>query len=245
LRRNRVAFEWLLGIAIGLIGGTIGGGIWAYPAGWIKSYRGGHEVITTIMLNSVAYLLAVGLVAGPLKAAGQQSPTTGHISTMLPTLAVGGASLSLGLLVACALPFLADVWKRRTVGGFQLEATGANATAALYAGIDARQVIVRAMAWSGAFAGFAGAIQVVAYQGRFFPDISSGTGFDALGVALLAGASPIGVIPAAIGFSVISQADPLLQIDGLPKGLTEVLLGCLIVIGAAIRFRKVKASVEL
>ncbi|MCX6341233.1 MAG: hypothetical protein NTU72_02510 [Fimbriimonadales bacterium] len=43
-----------LGVVAGCIAGALAGALWALPAGWIRAYRNGHEVITTIMLNAVA-----------------------------------------------------------------------------------------------------------------------------------------------------------------------------------------------
>ena len=45
--------------------GTAAGALWALPAGLIKAYRGGHEVITTIMLNYVAFYLLSYMLATP------------------------------------------------------------------------------------------------------------------------------------------------------------------------------------
>jgi len=61
------------GVVLGAVAGMAAGALWAFPAGWIKAYRGGHEVITTIMLNNVAALLTTALVAGPLKAPGRRA----------------------------------------------------------------------------------------------------------------------------------------------------------------------------
>ncbi len=227
------------GMILGAIAGIAVGTLWALPAGLIKAYRGGHEVITTIMLNSVAGFLTLYLSAGPLKAKGEDHPTTAHIEGHIPDLTLGGLHINVSLLLGIVGVFALAYWLRRTVAGFELEAVGANPVAAEFAGIDRRRVIVRAMCTSGAIAGFAGVVQVLAFEGRFFPEISSGLGFDALGVALLAGGSPIGLLASAFGFGILSTGGTQLAIEGVPKGITGVILGVLIVIAAAIRYRKV------
>lgn len=237
-------FPGVIGLIVAIFAGCIAGGLWAAPAGYIKAYRGGHEVITTIMMNSIAGFLAIGLVAGPFKAPHQESPMTNQVLEKIPNLHFGTLTVPIALIFGITFPFLFAVYRKRTVGGFELEATGANLRASEYAGIDTKRIVTRAMILSGEIAGLAGAIQVLAFNGRFFPDISSGTGFDALGVALLAGSSPIGIIPAALGFGILSQSAPLLQIDGMPKGIVDVLLGLLIAVGAALRFRKMRSAIE-
>jgi simple sugar transport system permease protein len=63
---------------------------------------------------------------------------------------------------------------------------------------------------------------------------------DALGVALLAGSNPYGVLPASLLFGILSKGGTSLQVDGVPKGITTVVLGFLILIAAVVRYRRVK-----
>lgn len=233
------------GILLAVATGAAAGALWALPAGLIKAYRGGHEVITTIMLNNVAAFLTTALVAGPLKDPGQESTTTASLpaASMLPHLYEApplriNLALIFGILMLMALAF----WLKRTVSGFELRLVGSNPRAAELAGIKAPRAIVRAMAVSGAIGGIAGAFQVVAYEGRFFAGISSGYGFDALGVALLSGASPWGMIPSSLLFGVLAKGSTSIQILGVPKGLTYVILGLLILVFAAVRYRRAGRS---
>jgi general nucleoside transport system permease protein len=121
-----------------------------------------------------------------------------------------------------------------------LQAVGANSRAAEFAGIDQRKTMLLAMLASGAIAGIAGAVQVLAFEGRFYSGFSPGYGFDALGVALLAGNNALGILPAALLFGILAKGGTALQIEGVPKGITTVVLGFLILISAAVRYRQVK-----
>lgn len=231
------------GILLGTLAAMAAGALWALPAGLIRAYRNGHEVITTIMLNNVAYLLTSALVAGVLRAPGQESPTTAEISksTRLPDLySHPPFALNSGLIVGIVLSIALALWLRRTVAGYELQAVGANARAARFAGVRPERVMVRAMLASGAIAGLGGAIQVLAYEGRFYSGFSPGYGFDGLGIALLAGGSAYGVIPASFLFGILAQGSVALGIAHIPKGITTVVLGLIILVAAAIRYRKVK-----
>ncbi len=235
-------FPGPLGIGLGMIAGSLAGAIWSLPAGWIKAYRNGHEVITTIMLNSVAVFATSYLAAGPFKSKTEQEPTTDVLAqnSHLPALVNSGPlQLSLGLAFGLVAVVLASVWFKRTVAGYEFQAVGANPTAAKFAGVEPRRVIMKAMTISGAIAGFAGSIQVLAYEFRFYEGFSPGYGFDALGVALLAGRSALGVIPSSLLFGILTKGGTSLQIDGVPKGITTVILGLLILIAAAVRYRRV------
>ena len=235
-------FPGLPGILLGTLLAVVAGALWAFPAGAIKAYRGGHEVITTIMLNNVAIYLTDYLVGGPLRAPGGDT-TTASVSpaSRLPELVHRGAfSVNVALLVALLLTVALAWWLRRTVAGYELRAVGANPTAARNAGVDPRRTTVRAMLASGAIAGFAGAVQVLAYEGRFYTGFSPGYGFDALGVALLAGEAALALIPAAFLFGALAKGGLALQIEGVPKGITGVTIALLILLAAAIRSRGVK-----
>jgi len=234
------------GTLLAIAAGIAAGALWALPAGLIKAYRNGHEVITTIMLNSIAGALAVGLVSGPLRdpAGIGNSTATVHESTWLPALySDPPLRLSPVLPIALVLVGIAAFWIKRTVAGYELSATGANAKAAAIAGIQTKRVTVRAMTISGALSGLAGAFQVLAYEHNFFVGFSSGFGFDALGVALLAGNSPWGVLPSGLLFGALNKGTSSLQALGVPKGLSGILLAALIIVFAAYRYKKVKSHV--
>lgn len=232
-----------MGVFLAIIAGAAAGWLWAFPAGWIRAYRGGHEVITTIMLNNVANLLCTSLVSGPIKDPTQESTTTRVLeeSSWLPSFSVGPVEVSLALPFAIVGLVAFSVWLARSVRGFELRAVGANPGSARYAGVSVAKAQLSAFAWSGAVAGLAGAVQVLAFEHRFYANFSPGYGFDALGIALLAGGTPLGVLPGAFAFGVLSKGATALSIEGVPKGITTIVIGLLIVIMAAIRYRQTRA----
>lgn len=231
----------LIGMVAGMVGGAVAGSLWALPAGWIRAYRNGHEVITTIMMNNIALQVTAVLVAGVLKDPSQQGTTTRLLaeSSRLGTVTVGAVAISWSVVIGIVAIVLGANWLSKYVGGYELRAVGENPIAATFAGIQAPRTQLVAMLVSGAIAGLAGALQVLAYEGRFFKDFSPGYGFDALGVALLAGGSMLGVIPAAVGFAILNNGRTSLSILGVPKGITSVILGLMIVVVASVRYKKV------
>lgn len=228
------------GILLGVLVGIVAGALWALPAGLIKAFRGGHEVITTIMLNYIAFIFARAIVRGPLddpQSGGEGSRRLAD-QTALQNWQVAGVTFSPSLLLGIFLLLGLAWWLYRTVAGYELRVVGANPSAAHVAGISTEAVTVKAMTASGAIAGMAGAFQVLAFEQRFFPELSAGYGFDALGVALLAGAAPLALLPSALGFGMLSQSETPLAILGVPKGITAVVLGLVILVFAAIRYRR-------
>jgi simple sugar transport system permease protein len=229
------------GIILGSIAGVIGGALWALPAGWLKAYRGGHEVISTIMLNNIASGLTLALVAGPLKDPGQEGTTTRDLAanTMLPNIIDTKMwQLNIALPIGIALLFLFSTWLKKSVSGYELRMVGANHQASEFAGIEVKRTIMKAMLASGAIAGFTGSILVLAFEHRFFQGMSSGFGFDALGVAMLAGTHPLAMLGSGLLFGILNKGSSAIQILGIPKGITWIVLALLIIIFAAVRYRK-------
>ena len=226
----------ILGLIIGCAVGAIAGGLWALPAGLIKAYRGGHEVITTIMLNNVAALLTTALVAKVFRDPSEESPTTATLINKLPPVINAPVQITWMLPLGIAFAVLIWWWLGKRVTGYEFQVVGKNPVAADFAGIDRRKVIVRAMVLSGLIGGFAGAMQVIAVEGRFFAEFSPGYGFDALGVALLAGESALSLLPCALLFGSLSKGGTAIQIFGVPKGIVLVVLGAVMINAAAIRF---------
>ncbi len=228
------------GVILGLVAGTLAGALWALPAALIKAFRNGHEVITTIMLNNIAIQLTTALVVGPFKDPKQQGTTTASLPAgmLLPSFGTQ-PKFSIALLLGLGMVVGLWVWLSRTVRGYELKAVGENPRAATLAGINSKQVILRSLSVSGAIGGLAGAMQILAFEGRFYEGFSSGYGFDALGVALLAGGHPLLLIPSAFVFAVLTKGSTTIQVmQGVPKGISFVILGLLIIIFAAIRYRK-------
>lgn len=233
------------GALLGIVAGMIAGALWAFPAGWIKAYKSGHEVISTIMLNQIAIQLTAWLVAGPLMDKSAGFPTTASLSpdSMLPTFGQQPLMFSVSTLIAGIIVGTVAYWSKRTVSGYEFSAVGANPTAAAFAGVDSRRTTLVAMTTSGALGGVAGALQAVAYEGRFFEGFSAGYGYDSLGVALLSGANPIGIFASGALFAVLGHGASSAQVDGIPKGLSIVILALIVAVVAAIRYSK-KVSVN-
>jgi len=238
-------FRGSVGVLACLLAGMAAGLIWALPAGLIKALRNGHEVITTIMLNNIAVLTTQYLAGGPFKDPTSQSPRTVPIdaSVAMPSFHVGSQLMvSPALVIGLALVVGISVWLFRTVAGYELRATGANPTAAKFAGVNAKTMIVYSMGASGAIGGLAGALQVLAFKGQFYDGFSPGYGFTGLGVALLAGNSPLGLLPSALLFGALAKGATSMQsLLGVPKGITYVVMGLLIVTYAVVRYRKAVA----
>src|SRR2546425_10609796 len=58
-----------------LLGSILAGAVWGGIVGILKAWRGAHEVVTTIMLNWIAFYFTDYLIDGPFKATQQTNQT--------------------------------------------------------------------------------------------------------------------------------------------------------------------------
>jgi simple sugar transport system permease protein len=210
----------VLMIPLLLIVGAGAGALWASIAAALRRHFGVLEVISTIMLNFIA-IHAVGyLVRGPLQEPLRIYPQSSEIRASWRIDPIWASSrLGWGFVVAigCALA----LWwvLTRTAEGFRIRLIGANAEAARSAGqIDVPSLAFRVFLLSGAFAGLAGAIEILAVTGALYENLSPGYGYTAIAVALLARLNPLAVIPSAIVFGALEAGAAAMQRDaGIPS----------------------------
>jgi len=192
------------------------GFVYAGIAGFLKAKTGAHEVITTIMLNYIAFLIANYLVTteGLMRDPTSRIPRTPYIdvNATLPII-VPHSRLHLGIVLALvAIPLVWFLIERTTLG-FRLRAVGFNAGASRAAGISVARTTVLAMGISGALAATAGIVQMLGIQHDMTPAVASGYGFDAIAVALLARSNPWGILPAALLFGALHNGASFMQLQ--------------------------------
>jgi simple sugar transport system permease protein len=181
------------------------------------------------MLVYVAIRIANYILEGPWLVEGSTFPATAPVppSTSLPIL-VDGTVLNAGAVIALlAVPFVAFLMGR-TVFGLRLKAIGGNTNAATAAGTNVGRTIIVVMAVSGAFAGMAGAIEVVGVRGQLLEGFSTNYGFDAIAIALLGRLNPYGILLAALLFGALDAGGTGLQATGgadLPAGIVQTVEG--------------------
>jgi general nucleoside transport system permease protein len=203
----------LLAIGAGIVGGAIWGGI----AGLLRATVGAHEVITTIMLNWIAifggqYLFELN---GPLQGALPGLPRSEVVLDSSKLWILWSPYLHAGLLFAVGALLVYHVILNRTTLGYEVRAVGFNPEAARYSGIGVRRSYFLALAISGAFAGVAGAIDVIGF--KYSVDTSdfgtNAVGFTGIAVALLGRNKPVGIFFAGILFAALNTGTSSRQLD--------------------------------
>ncbi len=207
----------VVAVPVILLAGAFGGFVWGWVPGILRAKTGAHEVISTIMLNSIALFLVRWIVNSRdpliLRDPAASVPRTEAISdtAILPTIIESQPPLHWGLFVMIGVCLLIAFVLKRTTFGFEVNTVGANPHASLYAGINVNRIIILAMAISGACAGIAAASEVSGTNQLFQPGTFAFIGFDGIAVALLARANPVGIIASSLLWGSLLSGAPLMQ----------------------------------
>jgi len=230
----------------------LGGVIWALVPALLRVRRGAHEVITTIMMNSVAFSMVHWLIyvfldveqttvpgmgsvrmRTPLVLATAKMPTM-H-SLLNPLLAPLGLEvprhvyLNYFFPAAIALAFLVNYFIHRTPLGLEIRAVGHNPDAAETQGIDPNSVRLKAFLLSAAVAGLVGLSDLLTYFGYLDIDFPKGYGFTGIAVALLGKNNPVGMILSAFLMSFLRRgAEGAQVLEGVPMDTAAILEGVMI-----------------
>lgn len=218
-----------------LLAGMSAGALWGAIPGLLKAACGVHEVLNTIMMNYVAVKGVDYLVKQVLRdpaASLDQTPAI-RATAHLPLLFGAHTRLHLGCVLALGCAVLVWGLLRSTTIGFGIHAVGANPRAARYAGFRVPGMIVLVMALAGALAGLAGAGEVLGLYHTLPATFSSGYGFDAIAVAFLAKAHPLGVVLAALLWGGLRNGASVMQLRSGVSSDMMLLIQALVMLGVA------------
>lgn len=233
LTNKGIVLPRLAGGTLVLVGGMLGGMLWAAIVALLRDRFNANEILVSLMLVYVAQQLVNWLVFGPWKdPQGFNMPQSRVFdsSVLLPPL-LERTRLHVGALVALAAVVAMTLFMFRTYRGYALQVGGLAPMAARYAGFSSRGALWTALLLSGALAGLAGAMEVAGPVRQVTPYLSMGYGFTAIIVCFVGRLHPVGVVFAGILLSMLLIGGELAQSRlGLPSALSSVLQGMLLLI---------------
>jgi ABC-type uncharacterized transport system permease subunit len=217
-------------LPLAILAAMVAGGIWGFIPGILKAKTGAHEVITTIMLNYLAYRIStvvIGQEHFPLVNAALQATQPALETARLPRL-LAGTRLHAGIFVALAAAVIIWFLLYRTVFGYKIRTVGLSRGASAYAGISWGRTIAVAMLLSGVLSGLGGAVDALGLQGRYY-NVPLGLGFTSIAVGLVGRNQPFGVILSGLLFGALaSGATKMQNTAGISRDIVYVLLGFVI-----------------
>ena len=217
--------------------GVLLAGIYGGIVGLLKAKTGAHEVIVTIMLNYIAgFFILWILKTSAFLRPGRIDPLAPEVNPNSRLSKFLGEDLRIHVGIFVALAAALFVWwllKKSTLG-FKFRAVGANASAAKSAGISIAFVTTSTMVLCGALAGLGGAVHVLGTEYALTNNIGGSLGFDAITVALLGGAAPLGTVIAAFLFAALRTGGITLQSNtGTPAEIIQVIQALIVLFIAA------------
>lgn len=244
----------IVAIILAMVIGAIYGAI----AGFIKAKFGIHEVISTIMLNWIAFYFQNFVVYRFRQPNSMSSFNVADKAKI--TLFTDAAKrfdgffskffrapIHWGTIIAIVAVIIVWYILNKTTLGYELKAVGLNREASEYGGINAGNKIIQSMAISGAISSLAGVTQVLGFTYNLsILSSMQNFGFDGLAVSLLASNNPIGVIFSGLFFGSLKYAGGNLQRTmGVPSEIISIIIGTIILFTAVpLVFRIIKAKIR-
>jgi simple sugar transport system permease protein len=228
--RNVVAPTEIL-VPLTMIGGIVGGAVWALLAGTLRTYGKVNEIFGGLGLNFVALGFTIYLIIGPWARVGIASTSgtdTFPRAAWMPTLE-GLRLAPFAIVLAVVAVIIVYVLLRGTFFGLRLKAVGKNMRSAHLLGVPMNRYMLSAFTLCGVFAGLAGAVQATGFQHKLVPAISGGYGYLGILVAMLAGYRAAWIAPIALFFAAISVGSTQLQLRlNLDSSLGGIIQGTLV-----------------
>jgi ABC-type uncharacterized transport system permease subunit len=235
-----VAFTWpdlpgALLIPLMLAGGFVGGALWGLVPALVRVFLGVSEIITTLLLNTIAVMWMTYWAGGPwtdpISTGGVRSneiTAAGELSG----IPMGDVTVPTAFLIAAALAILVWLVLRYTTWGYATRVLGRSFKASVFAGIPARRLLIAMLVAGGAFGGLAGAAELMGEIHRYSPALTDNTGYSGIVVAVVAAGSALGVLGIGIVFAFMLVGGQALQVAGVSSNATLALVGMILLLAA-------------
>lgn len=225
---------WLVIPAAALASMAVGG-LYAFLPGVLKVKVKVNEVITTIMLNTIAAYLCQYLAKGPWKnanknmvAATEQLNAQYWFGNVIPR-----SSLTTAIFAAAVIAFVVWYVMQKTSTGFEMRLTGQNPRFARFSGIRTDRLVIVCMVISGAMCGLVGMFRVYGAEHLYRDSVSKDYYFEALMVAMIAQYKPVTVILLSLFFAVLKIGAQGMELIGVPSQIYLIIQTVIIFFMAA------------
>jgi ABC-type uncharacterized transport system permease subunit len=228
-------FVLLMAMAFGVVGGAL----WAGIAGVLRYYRNVPEVLSTLLMGTIAAnLMGYGLrnrwlLLAPPEGRANRNQVSKPLAAnqRIPRLTILGNEFPVSVFAAIGLAVLAWLVLDRSVVGFRLRMLGRNTRTARRSGVAERRYGIGAMLVSGGFAGLAGSFMLAGgdfgnYQ--LVADFGAGIGFAGLLAALVARQRVFVLIFVAFVFGSMRTGSGYLRATGVSGRIADVVQGLLV-----------------
>lgn len=220
---------WIMLLTGFVLAGLVGA-VWSVIPALLRAYQGVNEIITTLMMTFLGVSLANVLVKLIFLDPDTTVPQTRTIPVpdRLPRLF--DSTISSGLVWAVAAVLLVHVIMTRTAFGLKLRTVGANPHAAAHVGLSVPRLTVAVFAISAAFAGLAGASEILGVNGNVRAGWNPAYGLMVIPLVFLARFHGVGSIILIFFYSaLLIGSESAARRLGVPQDFTLVLVATLLI----------------
>lgn len=201
------------------------GGVYALIPGVLKVKVKVNEVITTIMLNTIAAYLCQYLAKGPWKnanknlvAATEQLNAQYWFGSVIPR-----SNLTTAVFAAAVLAFAVWYVMQKTSVGYEMRITGQNPRFAFFSGLRTDRLIILTMMISGMLCGLVGMFRVYGVEHLYRDSVSRDYYFEAIMVVMIAQYQPVAVILLSLFFAVLKIGAQGMELIGVPSQIYLII----------------------
>lgn len=220
-----------------VIAGVLGGALFAFIPGLLKAKFNVNEVVSTIMMNWIAYWIVYYAVPAYFKG---NMETESKLLAEEATLRAkwlsdlfDGSYINTGIFLAVLAVILIAFILNKTTFGFELKAVGFNRHAAEYAGISVNKNIILSMMIAGALSGLAGVLQYAGNANCIQIGLLPSQGMDGIAVALLGANTPVGTFISALFFGLLYSGRGFMNaMAKIPPEIADTIIATIIYFAA-------------
>jgi ABC-type uncharacterized transport system permease subunit len=210
----------------------LGGALWSGVAALLKYWFNMSEFITTLMLNMIADFFTYWAINYPFFDKNANHPQTPLIarSGWMPEWGNFNSNILVMLLAFFVIWFIV----KRTTAGYEWRLSGQNSLFSRLGGVDVNKNYLVVMLLTGALAGLAGGLVVMAGPHRFIKDIGANYAWDGVMVAMVANSEIVLTLAYGFFFGVLQTGSVGMElITAVPRELIEVLQAVIVLIVVA------------
>ena len=226
---------WLV-LPLAALAAMAAGGLYALIPGVLKVKGKVNEVITTIMLNTVAASFCQYLAKGPWKNANKNMVAATEQLNARYWFGglIGGSNLSTAILAAAVFALVIWYVMQKTSRGYEMKLTGQNERFARFIGIRTSRLVLVCMLLSGALCGLVGMFRVYGAEHLFRDSISRDYYFEGLMVAMIARYQPLAVVFLSLFFAALKIGAQGMELAaGVPNQIYLIIQTVVIFLMAA------------
>jgi simple sugar transport system permease protein len=214
------------------------GALWSFIPGILKAKWKASELVSSLMLNYVAYFLGLYLINYHFrdKEAGFlvsfKLPETAWLARFIPD-----TRIHYGIILALVFAVLVYYFLYHTTAGYEIRSTGFNERFARFGGISVFKVIILCQVILGFLAAFGGMTEVMGIHRRFLWQSSPGYGWDGIIVAIIGRSHPLLIVPASFFLAYMRVGGRVLNLmSDVPAEMVMVIQSIIILLITAEAF---------